>query len=98
MRIRWAVGKRVVCALASGTLLAATTVIGRVVGDADGDTVAVLDTRNQQHKVRLAAIDAPEKSQPFGNRSKQHMSYLVYGKTVAVEYTKTTATGASWAR
>lgn len=56
---------------------------GKVVGVADGDTITVL--RYQEPvKVRLAEIDAPEKAQAFGNRSKQALSTLVYGKTVLV--------------
>jgi endonuclease YncB( thermonuclease family) len=35
-------------------------------------------------KVRLAEIDAPEKQQPFGERSKQSLSDLMYGKWVKV--------------
>lgn len=57
---------------------------GNVVGVADGDTITVLDTDKVQHKVRLAEIDAPEKAQAFGNRSKQALSALVYGKAVLV--------------
>jgi endonuclease YncB( thermonuclease family) len=45
----------------------ADTLQGRVVGLADGDTVTVLDNRVEQHRVRLAGIDAPEKGQPFGS-------------------------------
>jgi endonuclease YncB( thermonuclease family) len=48
----------------------AETISGRVVGVADGDSITVLDTSMTQHKVRLAGIDAPERSQPFGQRSK----------------------------
>jgi endonuclease YncB( thermonuclease family) len=59
---------------------------GRVVAVADGDTPTVLDLENEQHKIRLAGIDAPEKAQPFGNVSKQHLSALVFGKTVTVEF------------
>jgi endonuclease YncB( thermonuclease family) len=59
-----------------------------VVGIAAGDTITVLDSTNGQHKVRLAGIDAPEKAQPFGSRSKANLSGLVYGKTVTVEYVK----------
>ncbi|WP_238526357.1 thermonuclease family protein [Azospira oryzae] len=33
-------------------------------------------------------IDAPEKSQAFGTRSKQSLSALVFGKQVAVEFYK----------
>ena len=67
----------------------AGTIEGRVVGVADGDTVTVLDASKVQHKIRLAGIDAPEKAQPFGNRSKQSLSDLVFGKSVMVETGKT---------
>jgi endonuclease YncB( thermonuclease family) len=49
---------------------------GRVVGVADGDTVTLLDVNRQQHKIRLAGIAAPEKGQPYGQRSKQHLADL----------------------
>lgn len=61
---------------------------GRVVGVSDGDTITVLDSSNKQHKVRLSGIDAPEKSQAYGQRSKQSLSVLVFGKPVDVETTK----------
>lgn len=66
----------------------AATITGRVVGVADGDTVTVLDTSNTQHKIRLSGIDAPEKKQAFGMRSKQSLSDLVFDKQVAVETDK----------
>lgn len=66
----------------------AEVVIGRVVGVADGDTITVLDADQVQHKIRLAGIDAPEKRQPFGSRSKESLSDLTFGKTVEVETTK----------
>ena len=37
---------------------------GRVVGIADGDTLTILDATNQQHKVRLSGIDAPDMQVP----------------------------------
>jgi len=66
----------------------ASTIEGRVVGIADGDTVTVLDADNVQHKIRLGSIDAPEKKQPFGQRSKESLSALVFDKTVTVATTK----------
>lgn len=58
----------------------ADEIIGRVVGVADGDTLTVLDADNRRYKIRLSAIDAPEKNQPFGMRSKQALSSLCFGK------------------
>jgi endonuclease YncB( thermonuclease family) len=63
----------------------AETINGRVVGVADGDTVTVLDPANRQHKIRLAGIDAPEKAQPFGQRSKASLSNMVFGRQVIAE-------------
>ena len=61
-------------------LASAETLTGRVVGIADGDTITVLDTSNQQHRIRLNGIDAPEKKQAFGSRAKQNLSSLAFGK------------------
>jgi len=66
----------------------ADTIQGRVVSIADGDTVTVLDSANTQHKIRLMGIDAPEKKMPFGQRSKENLSDLVFNKQVSVEYSK----------
>jgi endonuclease YncB( thermonuclease family) len=48
----------------------------------DGDTITVLDDTKAEHKIRFAGIDAPEKAQPFGERSKQSLSALVFQKPV----------------
>lgn len=65
----------------------AETLSGKVVGVADGDTLAVLvDQRTVQ--VRVAGIDAPEKGQPFGQASKQGLSKCAYGNQVEVEWHK----------
>jgi endonuclease YncB( thermonuclease family) len=80
----------VLCILLVGCELAtAETITGLVVGVSDGDTITVLDKQHHQHKVRLAAIDAPEKRQDFGNRSKQSLSDLAYRRHVKVETGKT---------
>jgi endonuclease YncB( thermonuclease family) len=61
---------------------------GRVVSVADGDTITVLDATNTQHKIRLAGIDAPEKSQPFGQRSRESLAQLVANRAVVVDTNK----------
>lgn len=66
----------------------AETITGRVVAIADGDTVTVLDATKTQHRIRLAGIDAPEKAQAFGQRSKESLSDLVFNQEVTVETTK----------
>lgn len=67
----------------------ANTLSGEVVGLADGDTVTILDAFKVQHRVRLAGIDAPEKRQPFGDQSRQHLARLVFRKQVVVDWRKT---------
>jgi len=57
---------------------------GTVVSVSDGDTLTILDTARVQHKVRLAGIDAPEKGQPFGNRSKHSLSECAFGRSVSI--------------
>ncbi|WP_041703406.1 thermonuclease family protein [Pseudogulbenkiania sp. NH8B] len=58
---------------------------GVVVGVADGDTITVLDAAQQQHKIRFAFIDAPEKAQPYGQRAKQLLAARVYRQVVKVD-------------
>lgn len=61
---------------------------GQVVGITDGDTLTLLDTQHQQHKIRLAGIDAPETRQDHGQRAKEHLSSLVFGQQVDVHWQK----------
>ena len=51
---------------------------------ADGDTLTVLVDR-MQVKVRLSAIDPPERVQDFSQRSRQALADLVFGKEVRIE-------------
>jgi endonuclease YncB( thermonuclease family) len=67
---------------------AAETLSGRVVRVVDGDTVYVLDASKERHKIRFAGIDAPERGQPFGKKSKQRMSELVAGRDARVDWYK----------
>ena len=67
------------------TSVQAETIQGKVVHIADGDTLTVLTSSNQQVKIRLAGIDTPEKAQPFGNKAKQALAALAFQKYVTVD-------------
>lgn len=69
-----------------------------VVGVSDGDTITARcgsPGSYEQIRVRLAAIDAPEKGQSFGQRAKQAMSALVFGKAARLDCYKTDRYGRS---
>jgi endonuclease YncB( thermonuclease family) len=62
-------------------------IIGKVVGVSDGDTITVLDDMDQgKFRIRLDKIDAPEKKQAFGNKAKQFLSTLIFGKKVSIRF------------
>ena len=62
----------------------ASEVTGKVVGITDGDTFTLLTADKKQVKIRLAEIDAPESGQPYGSKSKQVLSGLVFDKDVRI--------------
>lgn len=70
------------------SLCLAETLSGRIVGVVDGDTVDLLVDGRDLVRVRIAGIDAPERGQPFGQRSKQKMSDMVFGKPADVVFDK----------
>jgi micrococcal nuclease len=77
---------RITAALALWTMVtavSATTLVGRVVKIADGDTLTIV-VDGQQEKIRLSDIDTPERKQPYGTRAKQALSELTFGKTITV--------------
>ena len=59
-------------------------VTGKVVRVLDGDTIDVLTETHRKIRVRLDGIDAPEKSQPYGQRSRQQLTTLIAHNTVNV--------------
>ena len=61
------------------------TIEGRVVAVSDGDTITVLDSEEKQHKVRINGIDAPEKGQAFGERSRQSLAQMAHGRDARIE-------------
>lgn len=58
-----------------------------VIGVSDGDTLTVMN-KGRPMKVRLANIDAPEKQQAFGARSKQSLSELCFGRDAKLDGAK----------
>jgi micrococcal nuclease len=62
---------------------APSDLVGKVVRIADGDTLTVLVDK-QQVRVRLSAIDAPEKGQDFSQRSRAALADLVFSKEVKI--------------
>ena len=90
----------------------AASLTGCVVRVADGDTITILSPdpggsvaprRNNseaspaQRKIRLYGIDAPESHQAFGQKSKQHLSSLAFGRDVTLQ-TAAAAVGVSDSR
>lgn len=58
---------------------------GKVIKVSDGDTITVLDQAKQTHKIRFYGIDAPEKKQAYGEKSREHLAKMIAGKEVTVE-------------
>lgn len=72
-----------------------------VVAIADGDTLTARcgdPGAYQQIKIRLAEIDAPEKAQPWGQRSRQHLSDLCFQRSATIQPQKTDRYGRTVAR
>lgn len=64
----------------------AATLSGRVTEIHDGDTLTITDDNNATHKVRIAAIDAPELKQSYGLASKHRLGLMMSGTRATVEW------------
>lgn len=69
----------------NATIAWSETLEGLVVSVHDGDTVTLLVSGNNQVKIRLAQIDAPESAQAFGQKSRQALAGMVFNKNVKIE-------------
>ncbi|HHO9701264.1 thermonuclease family protein [Citrobacter braakii] len=87
--------KTVFCPACAAVLMALLTgnasadIQGRVIRVIDGDTIEVLQVTNERSRVRLDGIDAPEKKQAFGQRSRQFLNNQVGQQIVVVTGDKT---------
>lgn len=50
----------------------------------DGDTFVGVTTKGEHLKMRIHAIDAPEKGQPFSQKAKQQLYDYIYQKKIYV--------------
>lgn len=64
----------------------------------DGDTFVLRDEAGRTLRIRVAGIDAPEKSQPWADRSRQHLRDLLRGQRLRVEPIKQDVFGRTVAR
>lgn len=65
----------------------ATALLCLVVAITDGDTIKARCGEQgayEQLTVRISAIDAPEKAQPFGHVSRQHLAHLCFQQQATI--------------
>lgn len=67
------------------TLSFATTIKGKVIKVADGDTITILEENGNKTRVRFYGIDAPEKKQNYGIKSLDVLKDLIDKKEVEIE-------------
>lgn len=79
--------------LALPALVFAGEIVGKVVSVHDGDTLTVLVARTQV-RIRLTDIDAPERKQPFGTRSRSPFQSYASARMRGSLSRARTATGA----
>lgn len=84
--MRWIATSTVLLLITS--TIHADEIRGKVISIEDGDTITVLDAAKERHRIRLEGIDAPERGQAFGTRSKELMRQEVGGKDVVIIWTK----------
>lgn len=63
----------------------ATTIKGKVIKVADGDTITILEENGDKTRVRFYGIDAPEKKQDYGIKSLNILKKLIDKKEVEIE-------------
>ena len=73
----------IICLLVYASSCYAYSFVGQVDYVLDGDTLSVMSDGGY-HRVRVAGVDAPELSQPYGLEAARVMRKLLEGQTVLV--------------
>lgn len=81
----WFLSRLFALALLPLSAVATPATTGEVVAVTDGDTIKVLTPAKRLTVVRLAGIDCPERSQPWGGRATDAVRTLVAGQVVRLE-------------
>ncbi|MBC2856984.1 thermonuclease family protein [Cetobacterium sp. 2A] len=63
----------------------ATTIKGKVIKVADGDTITIIEENGDKTRIRLYGIDAPEKKQDYGIKSLDVLKKLIDKKEVEID-------------
>ena len=71
---------------------------GVVLRIADGDTLTLLDESKATYRIRIDGIDAPERSQPYGQRARRSLVELAQGRSARAECAKSDRYGRSVCR
>lgn len=77
-----------VCFLIFHGSVAQQIIYGRVIKVLDGDTFDLLTLAGKSERIRMSAMDAPEKCQEFGQVAKRFLAQQIAGKTVKVVWEK----------
>lgn len=79
--------------LAAAHAASADTISGNVVSIGDGDTLTLVDQGKKRRRIRLAEIDAPERKQPYGAKSRNSLAEICFRKPAVVEAAGTDSYG-----
>ena len=69
----------------TASVAAAEDLRGVVIAVSTGSTLTVQGADRRQHRIRLAAIDPPEKGQGFAESSRQHLAELTLKKQAQLD-------------
>src|SRR6185503_20972937 len=85
IKTRWVVAFVFAFSVLVSQQVKGAAISGKVVEVNEGDEITIFNL-NRNVRIKLMAIDAPEKDQAFGAAARQHLFDLVHDKLVSVEY------------